>query len=108
MMMQLNEDKFSGYISEVEDGIWISAIKSKNIGKGDFSELIKELKMKYNWIKIPTPSVMMIEISRHLGFSEKEEFFGEPFNEMGLVMYWKKDDVNVGTSEQGRGNNEIN
>jgi len=41
-MITLNESLFKGYISEVEDGVWISAIESKNIGNGDFSKLIKE------------------------------------------------------------------
>ena len=89
-IINLDESLFEGYLSEVEDGIWISAIKSKKIGNGDFSRLIEELKRKYNWIKIPTPSIMMIERAEHLGFVKKEEFFGEPFNEWEIVMFWTK------------------
>ena len=88
MMQELDTDKFQGYISEIKDGVWISHIKSKNIGNGDFSELIKELKVKYNWIKIPTPSNMMIEIAEHLGLRKRKQWFGEPINEEGIVMYW--------------------
>ena len=88
--IDLDKDKFEGYLSEVNDGIWISTIRSKKIGNGDFSKLIKELKEKYKWIKIPTPSVMMQERAKHLGFIEKQEYFAEPFNEMGTLMYWEK------------------
>ena len=87
-LINLDENLFEGYLSEVEDGIWISAIKSKKIGNGDFSRLIKQLKEKYNWIKIPTPSNMMIERAEHLGFVKREEYFAEPFNEMGIVLFW--------------------
>ena len=89
-MITLNENLFKGYISEVEDGVWISAIKSKNIGNGDFSKLIKQLKKRYNWIKIPTPSDKMVKVSRHFGFIMKKEYFKEPFNEMGTIMFWSK------------------
>ena len=90
-VINLDGDLFEGYISEVEDGVFISAIKSKEIGKGHFSKLIKELKEKYNWIKIPTPSFMMIERALHLGFIKKKEWFGEPFNEEGVIMFWSKE-----------------
>lgn len=89
-MITLNPEKFDGYLSEREDGIWISAISSKTKGQGDFSNLIKELKEKYKWIKIPTPSNEMVAISQHLGFRMKEEYFGEPFNESGIIMFWEK------------------
>jgi hypothetical protein len=90
-IIELDQKLFEGYLSEVEDGIWVSAIKSKKIGNGDFSRLIKNLKEKYNWIKIPTPSNMMIERAIHLGFVKKEEYFEEPFNEKGIVMLWEKE-----------------
>ena len=89
-IIELDKDLFEGYLSEIDEGVWISAIKSRNKGNGDFSRLIKQLKEKYNWIKIPTPSNIMREIAGHLEFIEKEEWFGEPFNEIGIVMYWKK------------------
>jgi hypothetical protein len=89
-MIELDKSLFDGYISEIDDGVWISAITSKKIGDGNFSRLIKQLKEKYNWIKIPTPSNTMVEISEHLGFTMREEWFGEPFDETGTVMYWSK------------------
>lgn len=89
-IINLDGSLFEGYLSEIEDGVFISAIKSKDIGKGNFSRLIEQLKEKYNWIKIPTPSIMMKERALHLGFIEKKEWFGEPFNEIGVVMFWSK------------------
>jgi hypothetical protein len=82
--------EFKGYISETLDGVWISAIEAKEIGKGHFSALIKEFKEKYNFIKIPTPSKMMIERAVHLGFKYMTEYFGEPFNEWANLMVWEK------------------
>jgi len=93
-IINLDENLFDGYLSEIEDGIWLSAIKSKHQGNGDFSKLIKQLKEEYNWIKIPTPSNQMIEVAEHLGFIKKEEYFGEPFNEIGIIMFWEKEILN--------------
>lgn len=90
MMIQLDPNIFDGYLSEENDGVWISAIKARKIGNGDFKRLINDLKQKYSWIKIPTPSNIMVQVSTHLGFKIKEEYFGYPFNEMGIVMYWEK------------------
>jgi hypothetical protein len=89
-IIELDKNLFDGYLSEVGTGVYISAITSKQIGKGNFSKLIKELKLKYDFIKIPTPSNMMGLRAKHLGFIEKEEYFGEPFNSMGKVMLWEK------------------
>ena len=73
--------EFDGYITEQKGGVWISHISMKkigDIGKGYFSKLIKELKYKYDFIKIPTPSKMITDRAIHLGFKLKREFFGEP------------------------------
>lgn len=91
--INLDPEKFEGYLSEVEEGVWISAIKAKKIGNGDFSRLIKDLKQRYKWIKIPTPSIMMVERAIHLGFVMREEYFAEPFNEVGNVLYWRKNEI---------------
>ncbi len=82
--------EFEGYLTENKGGVWISHIQSKEIGQGHFSLLIKELKEKYKFIKIPTPSKMMFDRATHLGFKIKREFFGEPYNEMGTIMFWEK------------------
>ena len=83
--------EFKGYVTEQKGGVWISIIEAREIGKGHFSKLIKEFKEKYNFIKIPTPSKMIIERSFHLGFKIVEEWFGSPYNEMGTIMLWEKD-----------------
>ncbi len=88
--------EFSGYIVEQKGGVWISVIESKEIGRGNFSRLIKEFKEKYSFIKIPTPSKMMIERALHLGFEHKIEFFREPFNEKGTLLFWEKGLVSDG------------
>lgn len=83
--------EFEGYLVEKDKGIFISFINSKEKGKGNFSKLIEELKQKYEWIKIPTPSNTMVEICLRKGFELKQEFFPEPFNETGEMLFWKKE-----------------
>ncbi len=82
--------EFKGFIFEKNDSVWISVIEAKEIGKGHFSKLIAEFKQKYNSINIPTPSKMITERSIHLGFNIKREFFGEPFNEWGIILFWER------------------
>ena len=82
--------EFDGWVGEEDDGVWISYIESKDKGKGNFSKLLEELKAKYNWIKIPTPFGLMISICLKKGFVLKKEFFPEPFNNWGEVMFWQK------------------
>jgi len=82
--------EFEGWIAEEGKGVWISFIISKEEGKGNFVRFLNELKEKYEWIKIPTPSIRMIKIALRNGFKLKKEFFGEPFNEVGKVLIWKK------------------
>jgi len=68
----------------------ISQIRSKEPGKGNFSKLLKELKAKYNWVRIPTPSNTMRYIATKKGFVSKEEYFPEPFDEWGEMLVWTK------------------
>ena len=82
--------EFKGYLAEEKDGVFISQIKTIEKSKGHFSKLIKELKVKYNWIKIPTPSASMFSISSHLGFKHTREKFPPPWNEIGDIMLWRK------------------
>ncbi len=89
-MIELDKELFRGYISEVEDGVIISHISAVHKGRGDFSRLLNELKQKYKWIKIPTPSNQMKEIVLKKGFILKQEFFPEPFNCMGIIMFWER------------------
>jgi len=83
--------EFDGYLGEKDTGVFISFIKSKEKGKGNFSSLLEELKQKYDWIKIPTPSNLLIDICLNKGFKLKQEFFPEPFNENGVILFWKKE-----------------
>jgi hypothetical protein len=80
--------EFKGYVTEEGSGIWISIIEAREIGKGHFSKLIQEFKEKYSFIKIPTPSKMIIDRAIHLGFELKQEFFGSPYDEYGFVLTW--------------------
>ena len=89
-MIELDKELFDGYISEVDGGVFISSISSKNQGQGNFSNLLKKLKERYKWIKVPTPSNKMIKILSQKGFVMKEEFFPYPFNEIGTIMFWEK------------------
>lgn len=82
--------EFKGQIFENKGGVWIPIIEAREIGKGHFSKLINEFKNKYEFITIPTPSKMMIERAIHLGFRLEEKWFGEPFNEHGFTLEWKK------------------
>jgi len=83
--------EFDGYIGEEEDGVWISAIISKEPKKGNFSRLLDEFKQKYKWIKVPTPFALMKMICLKKGFIETKEYFPAPFNEVGEVLVWKNE-----------------
>lgn len=89
------KNKFGGYLGEQDDGVFISFIRSKEKGKGNFSRLLRYLKGKYSWIKIPTPSNAMRNICLKKKFREVEEFFPEPYNEMGTILLWRKDGFKV-------------
>ena len=86
--------EFDGYLWEKDGGVWISSIfvKHGQEGRGHFRNLIKELKKKYVWIKIPTPSVKMAAIAFHYGFTLKSEYDDEAGEDVQL-MYWKKASV---------------
>ena len=84
------KDLFDGYFGEQDDGVFISFIKSKHPQNGNFSKLLNYLKENYRWIKVPTPSNTMRLICLKKGFVSKMEFFPEPFNEVGEIMFWEK------------------
>jgi hypothetical protein len=90
-MIELDKDLFDGYLSEVDDGVIISHIASKNKCQGNFSKLLTELKKKYKWIKVPTPSKIMMRITLKKGFKIKKEWFPYPFECWGTIMYWKNE-----------------
>lgn len=82
--------EFEGWLGEQDKGVYISYIQSKEKGKGHFSKLLEELKQKYDWIKVPTPFPLMEAICLSKGFIKTIEWFPEPFNEYGDIMYWEK------------------
>jgi hypothetical protein len=68
------KSKFQGYLSIEEKTIWISAIWSKQMGKGNYSRLIKNLHKAGFLIKVPSPFPRMREICKHLGFTRTTEY----------------------------------
>ncbi len=96
--------EFDGYLSEQGTGVFISFIQSKQEGKGNFLRLLSELKEKYEWIKIPTPSTRMCMITLRKRFKLKNEYFKEPFNEWGKMLVWKKKYRKEDLEEIRRGN----
>lgn len=71
------KSKFKGYLSIVENTIWVSSVWSNQRGKGNFSRLIKNIHKAGYEIKIPSPFPHMEEICKHLGFIETTELFPE-------------------------------
>lgn len=69
------KSKFSGYLSIEENTIWISAVWSKQRGKGNFSKLVKNIHKAGYQIKVPGPFPHMEEICKHLGFVKTTELF---------------------------------
>ena len=82
--------EFDGYVWEQDKGIFISFIISKTPGRGNFLKYLDELKAKYEWIKIPTPSDRMMGLCLQKEFELKEELFPPPFDELGMVLIWTK------------------
>ena len=69
--------KFRGYLSIMDQTIWISAVHSLNPGKKNLSKLIRALHKAGYQIKVPGPFPRMIEICKHLGFTNGPEEFPE-------------------------------
>ena len=86
--------KLDGWIAEDDGGVWISFVISKEKGKGHFRDLVKELKEKYRWIKIPTCFMDMQIIALHYGFIPRCEYNAQA-GEMIEMMYWEKNKPEV-------------
>ena len=71
------QEDFLGYISEIENTIWISAIISKKPGRGNLSKLIKSALDQGYIVKIPAPFPHMQLIAKHLKFRKTIEEFPE-------------------------------
>jgi hypothetical protein len=71
------KSKFRGYLSIEGKTIWVSSVWSIQMGKGNYSRLIKNLHNSGFLIKVPSPFPRMIEICKHLGFIKTTEWFPE-------------------------------
>lgn len=69
------KSKFRGYLSIEDNTIWISAVWSKQMGKGNYSRLVKNILKAGYTIKVPSPFPRMVEICKHLGFVRTVEHF---------------------------------
>ena len=69
--------KFAGYLSVVENTVWLSAIWSLHPNRHNLTHLIKNLHKAGYEIKVPTPLGRMEEICKHLDFLKTTEFFPE-------------------------------
>jgi hypothetical protein len=80
------KSKFQGYISIDDCGntIWISAVMSKQPGKGNYSRLIKNLHKAGFLIKVPAPFPNMVEICKHLGFTETKDYWDRVGEEISV------------------------
>lgn len=91
MKIEFGQDyhpEFNGYVWEEGGGIWLSFIVSKQEGKGNFSRYLRELQEKYDWIKVPTSSILMRKILLDKGFCATVEY-DEVSAEMCETMLWK-------------------
>ena len=87
MIIELDKNKFkNSYFALTRDEAIISAIVSKEKGKGHFSELLENLKLIRKRIEVPTPSKQMQEILLNKGFHWEKKFFGEGFNDHGDIL----------------------
>jgi hypothetical protein len=84
--------EFEGFVFEVDGGIYISFIESKEPGRGHFSRYLQELKQKYKFIKVPTPFAQMRAICLKKGFSETHEY-SKDFDEEVELLLWQKESV---------------
>ena len=71
------KSKFRGYLSIDGKTIWVSSIWSNDMGKGNYSRLVRNLHKAGFEIKVPSPFPRMEAICQHLGFSKTEELFPE-------------------------------
>jgi hypothetical protein len=76
---------FRGYLSMMDQTIWISAVYSLNPKKGNLSRLIRSIHAAGYQIKVPSPFPHMVQICEHLGFRETIEHFPEA--EEDIIVY---------------------
>lgn len=85
------KDKFldDSYLWKDKDTIIVSQISSTQEGKGHLKQLFKNISNKGFSIKVPTPSVRMKYLCLKWGFENKFEWFPEPYNCEGEIMFKK-------------------
>jgi hypothetical protein len=69
--------KFKGYLSIDGTTIYVSSIWSNQMGRGNYSRLVKNLHKAGFTIKVPNPFPRMEAICKHLGFTRTEDYFAE-------------------------------
>ncbi len=79
-----------GYACINGETLWLSLIRSKYEGKGNFRRFLDEVEQKFKIIKVPTPSNRMRKILEIRGYILLKEYFPEPMGEIGEVMIWSK------------------
>ena len=71
------KSKFKGYLSIDGKIIYVSSIWSNQMGKGNYSKLVKNLLKAGFEIRVPSPFPLMESICLHLGFEKTQEWFPE-------------------------------
>ncbi len=70
-------DTLDGYCCVEGNTIYLSAILSKEEGKGNFRRFLDEVESKFKIVKVPTPSRRMVDILLKRGYIFKQEWFEE-------------------------------
>jgi hypothetical protein len=80
--------ELGGYCVVEGNILWLSAIISKFPKQGNFGRFLDTIESEFEIIKVPVPSPLMKHILAKRGYKLKEEWFPEPFNEMGEIMFF--------------------
>ena len=82
--------KFRGYLSIMDQTIWISSVWSICPNRGNFTKLIRALHKAGYQIKVPGPFPRMIEICKHFGFTNRPEEFPEMGEMIDVYVLYAK------------------
>ena len=81
-----------GYACIHDKTLYLSAIKSKEPGKGTFRRFLDKVEGEFDVIKVPTPSMRMREILTKRGYLTTEEYSKE-MEDVVEIMMKKRDKV---------------
>lgn len=84
------KSNFRGYLSIDGEDIYVSSIWSKQMEKGNYSRLVKNLHKAGFTIKVPSPLPRMEAICQHLGFTKTTEFFKEMNVDIDIYVLKRK------------------